>query len=127
MLCVHCKADFPPNPSYPQKVYCSRRCHNAAKNRRSRGRAVAFIKAAKDVPCQECGKRYPAPVMEFHHVRGKSFTISEHARNRPLAVVKAEVAKAVVLCCLCHRLRTHALIELPLNELGIALEDGAVA
>jgi hypothetical protein len=65
----------------------------------------AVIVAAKDVPCTDCGRSFPAPAMDFHHPEGvKEFGIGA---NRSIGVdrLKAEIAKCVVLCAVCHRLR----------------------
>ena len=63
----------------------------------------------KAVPCADCGNRYPAYVMDFHHVRGeKLFNVSQFSKRRPgTATLLAEVAKCIVLCSNCHRIRTY--------------------
>jgi len=67
-------------------------------------RNKAIIAAAKDVPCADCGNRFPKVCMDFHHVKfPKRFTIGWR-RCTPRALV-AEIAKCVVICACCHRLR----------------------
>lgn len=68
----------------------------------------AFIKQAKEIPCADCGKRYPYYVMDFDHIRGrKEFTINTGSWGRNIGRVKSEVAKCEVVCSNCHRERTY--------------------
>jgi hypothetical protein len=79
-------------------------------NRKSRKRVRALIKAAKDVPCADCGNKYPYYVMDFDHVRGEKRTnISALIKEtRDPNVVLEEITKCEVVCANCHRMRTHA-------------------
>ena len=63
----------------------------------------------KDKPCEDCGVSFPPCVMEFHHrdPSTKSFTIAKNLM-RPWYRVVLEIAKCVLLCANCHRLREHA-------------------
>lgn len=63
----------------------------------------SITRNAKSVPCADCGVSYPAPVMDFHHVRGKKTGLV--SRLGSMAAVVAEIEKCVVLCANCHRLR----------------------
>jgi len=74
--------------------------------RARRTKAVLWLHEQKNKPCADCGQMYPPCVMEFHHVRGKkSFSIgSRISANRER--VMAEIAKCVLLCSNCHRIRT---------------------
>ena len=93
--------------------------------RRKRIMIRALIVNAKDVPCLDCGRRYPTCVMEFDHVRGeKHFELSEAGRgskgkkdrngkerkrkagSSSLVAVRDEILKCDVVCANCHRLRT---------------------
>jgi len=67
-----------------------------------------FIDGLKrDNPCLDCGGQFPPYVMEYDHVRGtKRFSIGKmanHARERVLE----EIAKCELVCCACHRIRSH--------------------
>jgi len=59
-------------------------------------------------PCLDCDKTFPPYVMEFDHVRGvKRHNIGKmanHSRERVLA----EIEKCELICCVCHRIRSHA-------------------
>lgn len=67
-----------------------------------------FVAEYKNRPCADCGIIYPAPVMEFDHVRGeKVATISKMLqRNFGMAKLVEEIEKCDVVCANCHRLRT---------------------
>ena len=68
------------------------------------------IRQAKQVPCEDCGKRYPH-VMDFDHRPGetKSFNLAITAGQTRLSWEKiaAEIAKCDVVCANYHRIRTH--------------------
>lgn len=103
--CRDCKAAY-------QKAWYERnkRRHksNVAKIRKARIRAnQALLRAAKDVPCADCGKRYPPYVMDFDHVRGeKVANLSKMVTNSSESAIRAEIAKCDVVCANCHRKRT---------------------
>lgn len=77
----------------------------AAKNRTRRDRRQEVLDKLKDVPCADCGGRFPPICMDFDHVQGKSFTISR-ASTRSLTSVLREVERCEVVCANCHRIRT---------------------
>lgn len=64
----------------------------------------------KDVPCTDCGGRFPPEAMDFDHVRGEklanvSQTIFSSAFT--MRMFREEVAKCEVVCANCHRVRTR--------------------
>jgi hypothetical protein len=70
----------------------------------------AKIEQLKDVPCADCGGRFPRVCMDFDHVRGiKIAAISRlvHAAGS-WEIIAAEIAKCEVVCANCHRIRTLA-------------------
>lgn len=76
--------------------------------RAKRDRRKELIRAAKSRPCADCGIQYPYWVMQFHHKKDKSFTISKHdSANRNIGRVLAEIAKCDVVCANCHADRTY--------------------
>ena len=91
-----------------QRGYASwcRNCYRVnSQLRRERNRQL--IREAKDVPCMDCGKRYPSHVMDLDHVRGeKKFELSD-ARTHSAQQVKAEIVKCDPVCSNCHRERTQ--------------------
>jgi len=66
-----------------------------------------LVLEAKDVPCMDCGVRYPFWIMQFDHVRGKKefnlSTVTCHAKQK----VKDEIAKCDIVCSNCHDDRTY--------------------
>jgi hypothetical protein len=78
----------------------------ARKSLRDEKRAI--VTAAKDVPCADCGQRYPAVVMDFDHQRDKRYKVSRLAQtNHSVKALRAEMDKCEVVCANCHRIRTH--------------------
>ncbi|MBI2012166.1 HNH endonuclease [Candidatus Daviesbacteria bacterium] len=56
-------------------------------------------------PCIDCGETDPI-VLEFDHIKDKSFTISSVGRDKRLAEVQNEIEKCEVRCANCHRRKT---------------------
>lgn len=70
-----------------------------------------FINAIKNLPCQDCGVKFPTECMDFDHrdPELKSFTItaryvSESTESRRRLML--EVSKCDLVCANCHRIRT---------------------
>jgi len=86
--------------------------NQALKNRQNARESVRkkrdFIHKLKDVPCFDCGGRFPYYCMDFDHRAGevKLFTIG-HSTTKGLQQVLAEIAKCDVVCANCHRKRSH--------------------
>jgi hypothetical protein len=74
----------------------------------ARKRIRAFITAhLKANPCVDCGET-DAIVLEFDHVTGKDFNISDAARKGvSMKKLNAEIAKCEVRCANCHRKKTY--------------------
>jgi hypothetical protein len=72
----------------------------------------------RNVPCQDCGGRFPPCAMEFDHrdpttkARGVTRMISSASIERILA----EVDKCDIVCSNCHRARTYARRSAPALE-----------
>ncbi len=89
---------------HPEAVYDS--------SVRRRERLRAYVWKFKDVPCADCGQRYPHYVMDFDHLPGaeKLFGIAYYVASRPrqnLKELAVEIAKCEVVCANCHRIRSH--------------------
>lgn len=76
---------------------------------------MAVVAKAKDVPCADCGGRFPTVCMDFDHLPGfkklagvANLTYSLASMDRLLA----EIEKCEVVCANCHRLRTKVRREL---------------
>lgn len=81
----------------------------AALNKRRDAEVRLWLNHLKDVPCADCGGRFPPVAMDFDHLPGfvKVRLVSAMTRGSERAI-KAEIAKCEVVCANCHRVRTHA-------------------
>ena len=77
-----------------------------ANNKVRREEIDAFVRGVKDVPCIDCGIKYPYYVMQFDHLRDKEFNISTAKNWHSLNKIKKEVLKCEVVCANCHAVRT---------------------
>ncbi len=70
-------------------------------------RNTLLVTSARCKPCTDCGRSYPAEVMDLDHSLGiKAFNLTGmFALNRPTEEVAAKLAKCEVRCPTCHRLR----------------------
>ncbi len=107
------------NHSLKTNYYRGCRCdkclkHNSEyqKEWRSRGKFEArrvklreLRDRAKDVPCADCGNKYPPVCMDFDHLEDKTFSIGGSSRSEESLL--EEIAKCDVVCANCHRLRTQ--------------------
>lgn len=74
-----------------------------------------YIVEKKSCGCAICGEKDIA-CLDFHHINGKDFTISQSIRNVAFDKIKEEVDKCIVLCSNCHR-KLHY-YNLQLSSLG---------
>lgn len=69
-----------------------------------------FLNKFKDVPCADCGIKYPPYVMDLDHrdwktkINAVSYMTS---RNWSLVKIKKEAQKCDIVCANCHRIRTY--------------------
>lgn len=81
----------------------------AEKAKRDRGyaRKRTWVDARKDVPCADCGERFPTECMDFDHLPGfeKCFQITQ-MMSMSQARLKAEIDKCELVCACCHRIRS---------------------
>jgi hypothetical protein len=68
-----------------------------------------LTKAAKAVPCMDCGNEYPYYVLDFDHREPavKKHNISRLSRFPSLKALQEEINKCDVVCANCHRERSH--------------------
>jgi hypothetical protein len=70
--------------------------------------SAAMLNEIRDVPCVDCGRRFPPCVMQFDH---RDPTAKAQGVTRMLmrarSVILAEVAKCDIVCTNCHRVRTY--------------------
>ena len=82
---------------------------SVARVRDKRGRIQKRIQEYKiGKSCTDCKEDYPYWVLEFDHLRDKSFNISEAAKLLvTMEALEAEIAKCDIVCANCHRTRTY--------------------
>ncbi len=68
-------------------------------------RSRYLIEFFRSHPCADCGEGDPV-VLEFDHLRDKSFDIGTMLCARDWETILAEIAKCDVVCANCHRRRT---------------------
>lgn len=67
----------------------------------------AWYAAEKADPCMDCGRSYPAEMMEFDHLGDKEFLLNTaNLHRRTLNELKKERVKCDLVCVACHRIRT---------------------
>ena len=89
-----------------------RRAHASPKGRASRkkdyaarlARNRAIVIETKNRPCVDCGGSFDSICMDFHHIGPKKFDIGRY-KHYTTRAFKAEIAKCIVICSNCHRLR----------------------
>lgn len=82
---------------------------NIQRQRDRRSKIRQYLQEVKNnVPCADCGEKYPYYVMDFDHLpeNGKEFNIAMFSKHKTLEDVKIEIAKCEVVCSNCHRART---------------------
>ena len=101
--CASCHNEY--QKAYHKKHPESMRA--SAKRRTAQIRRL--IKESKDLPCSDCGIRYPSYVMDFDHVRGVKIMGIANTPSQRYSIDKIlqEIAKCDVVCANCHRIRTH--------------------
>jgi len=69
----------------------------------------ALLASLRNVPCADCGGRFPACAMDFDH-RDPAMKVAPVSRlvgRATHAQILAEAAKCDIVCANCHRLRTY--------------------
>lgn len=113
------------NPDYAKKYYEENRDHIQFTTRYNQALAMGIVRPekklekveprvskkkiyreAKNRPCADCGKSFPACSMDFDHVRGvKLCDVSSLSKMTAEQLVE-EIAKCDIICSNCHRART---------------------
>jgi hypothetical protein len=77
----------------------------AQKQRLARERTEYLIDYFKTHPCVDCGEDDPI-VLQFDHLRDKSFSIGQELARRSWRSILGEMEKCDVVCANCHMRRT---------------------
>jgi hypothetical protein len=80
-----------------------------ARNREKKTSLKRFLNAVKSYPCLDCGKSYPAYVMQFDHLPGltKKHEPARLVNTGSWTAVIEEIMKCEEICANCHAERTH--------------------
>ena len=103
----YCK---PCNRAYGRANYRANKERYFAKAKERDAMIDSIINEHKDVPCADCGIKYPHYVMDFDHLPQfeKYMDISKMKKRRmAIAKIVAEIAKCEVVCSNCHRERSN--------------------
>lgn len=94
---------------YTRQHYAENKQYYKNKAVAARAALVNEVNILKNVPCTDCGVKYPPYVMDFDHIDGqeKSDNVSVLIRKGSRSAVMDEIAKCEVVCSNCHRIRTH--------------------
>jgi hypothetical protein len=76
-----------------------------SKRKLTLARTKYLIKFFETNPCVDCGETDPI-VLEFDHLRDKSFAIGPQLSRKNWESILAEMKKCEVVCANCHRRRT---------------------
>jgi hypothetical protein len=90
--------------AYGKEHYAKHR-QTAVSRRRARERQTRILESFEDHPCVDCGER-DAVVLEFDHLRDRSFDIGANLHYARWETILAEIAKCEVVFANCHRRRT---------------------
>jgi hypothetical protein len=94
------------NRAYSAKHYKENKEYYKQKNKRQRTKLRKLLCDAKKAPCADCGVSYPSRVMDFHHISDdKEYNVANLIQNGSSQKLLAEIAKCVLICANCHRLR----------------------
>ena len=93
---------------YNVAYYEAHRDEEISRVRARQHAAVELLRILRDVPCLDCGNRFPSHVMDFDHTRGsRSFWLLQRAGSVSQERLIAELEKCEVVCANCHRARTN--------------------
>jgi len=83
---------------------------SVARNKANRKNQRDFVSQLKNMPCTDCGKKYPPYVMDFDHRDGnhKNGNIGSLVSQAYFTKEKLleEIQKCDLVCSNCHRIRT---------------------
>lgn len=99
-----------------EKQRAAKRRHYARNKERYKANALRWkqslrreVDRLKDIPCADCGGRFPPECMDFDHLPEfeKSAEIGDLLKNGRINDLKVELQKCEVVCANCHRIRTR--------------------
>ena len=102
--CKPCRSAYGKEHYYKNRAIYIRRA-KARTRKRVRDRIEWLRTYLQDHPCVDCGES-DLVVLDFDHLRDKSFNISRGIRDVGWEAVLKEIEKCDVVCGNCHRRRT---------------------
>src|SRR5712691_5329844 len=92
----------------PTEEWAPGKSRYIAKKRAAWHANAKMLSELRNVPCADCGRRFPPYVMQFDHLNGavKQFTVTRII-NRSRKLILEEVSKCDIVCANCHRQRTY--------------------
>jgi hypothetical protein len=72
-------------------------CNTKIRRFRTKAAAIEFLGGK----CKKCGWKGDQAALQFHHLKGKDFTIGNVA-NKSWDSIKNEMKKCILLCANCH-------------------------
>jgi hypothetical protein len=79
-----------------------------AYQRKQNNERRGYLYKLKDVPCMDCGRKFPPYIMDFHHRQNtiKLFTVGTSMQRNWNAIL-LEASKCDIVCSNCHRARHY--------------------
>lgn len=94
-ICKLCKNNFK-NYESRNRTRCGS-CNTKIRRFRAKAAAIKFLGGK----CVRCGWHGDQAALQFHHLKGKDFTIG-NAANKSWDFIKTEIQKCILLCANCH-------------------------
>lgn len=93
--------------AYRQQYNAGKRSLKRERDRQRREEVKAAVDKLKDVPCADCGNRFPPVAMDFDHIGPKMKSIATMVSQAyRLELIIEEIKKCEKVCACCHRIRT---------------------
>lgn len=110
-LCSRCLTPKAPHEFYPsdqrRRIRRCKDCRNEVQRQRWI-ECKALVEKLKDIPCPDCGIRWPPQCMEFDHrdPAEKDISLSQIVASGSMTRLTRELTKGEFVCANCHRIRT---------------------
>ena len=102
---THCKAC---RTAYNKAHYKKNKSKYFESRDRTNKKILEEYRAFKESnPCVDCGKKYHYYIMEFDHTENNKANDVARLLRAGRKKLWAEIEKCDLVCCLCHRHRTH--------------------
>lgn len=108
----------PCNRAYQQAHYATNKEDYLERNKRVVAETREWLAAYKTgKPCTDCGGVFHHVAMDFDHLGGKLFDVSDMIKHGKKKILE-EIAKCELVCSNCHRVRTYERMLLSSNRTG---------